>query len=573
MQLTVKDAAKALNVTEKTVYRWIQSGGLPAYRVAGTYRINRAMLFEWATSKRINFPMSEPAEAGEPAPLPGLADALEAEGLAHSGAMRDAWINIAATGVPVSDRVKTTVLKADIGTVLPLADRTLHPDAARQPLTLKQTLPSDWNGLMTLSWSGAMAYWTPTGGTPIVSGSVFSNALLPQIIYLEGDGCGTNEAVFSVVGLSDCKTNLALSIFGMNATLAGVNEADELAPGGFIADRSVHTNAPRTMLTLEACGPVAATGNVVLTWNSSVVQIYTAAAGGSPLAQFIRPYNGFTATNLYVEGIAPGSNTLAWTYSAQTNCADKIKLTVLRVVTETVATTPSDRTRKTVGVGEEVNLRIMPSGISGTWSTSGGNINPAIGNSTFVEVPHVATSITVTVSCGSGVLCDIPFSVLEPSGYLAPVNTPITGYGTNIAGAGMTINLWLPPTNVSFYRVEIVEVEAISTNATGYFANTNVWPAWKLDHGLCGAGAWVPVGMNNYIGTDTANSGACPPPWTDGHFSWPIPGGWRVIGNTPTNNLPWSDQDFTINSNGTVTLLKFGHGVTRATNDVYTVVY
>ena len=257
--------------------------------------------------------------------------ALEVEGLAHSGAMRDAWINVAATGVPVSDRVKATVLKADIGTVGPLADRTLHPDAARQPLTLKQTLPSGWNGLMELSWSGAVAYWTPTGGTPIVSGSVFSNALLPQIIYLEGDGCGTNEAVFSVVGLSDCKTNLALSIFGMNATLAGVAETDELTPGGFIADRSVHTNAPRTMLTLEACGPVAATGNVVLTWNSSVVQIYTAAAGGSPLAQFSRPYNVFTTTNLYLEGVTPGSNTLAWTYSVQTNCTDKILVTVVKV--------------------------------------------------------------------------------------------------------------------------------------------------------------------------------------------------------------------------------------------------
>ena len=46
MQMTVKDAAQALNVAEKTVYRWIQSGGLPAYRVAGQYRINRAMLFD-----------------------------------------------------------------------------------------------------------------------------------------------------------------------------------------------------------------------------------------------------------------------------------------------------------------------------------------------------------------------------------------------------------------------------------------------------------------------------------------------------------------------------------------------
>lgn len=218
-------------------------------------------------------------------------------------------------------------------------------------------------------------------------------------------------------------------------------------------------------------------------------------------------------------------------------------------------------------------MRIIPSGISGTWSTTGGSINPTNSNATLLEVPHAATSITVTVSCGSGFSCDIPFSVLPPSGYIAPTNTPITGYGANVAGAGMMIDLWLPPTNVSFYRVEIVEVGEVSTNAKGYFANTNVWPSWKLDHRLCGAGTWVPVGMDNHVGTDTANSGTCPTPWADGHFSWPIPGGWRVVGDTPTNNLPWSDQDFTINTNGTVAVQKFGHGVTRTTNDVYTVVY
>ena len=81
MQLTVKDAAKALNVTEKTVYRWIQSGGLPAYRVAGQYRLNRAMMFEWATSKRVNFSLAESSKAGESLPLPALAQALQEGGI------------------------------------------------------------------------------------------------------------------------------------------------------------------------------------------------------------------------------------------------------------------------------------------------------------------------------------------------------------------------------------------------------------------------------------------------------------------------------------------------------------
>ena len=81
MQMTVKDAAKALNVAEKTVYRWIQSGGLPAYRVAGQYRINRAMLFDWATSKRVNFSMEEAAKEPGAVPMPTLAEALQEGGI------------------------------------------------------------------------------------------------------------------------------------------------------------------------------------------------------------------------------------------------------------------------------------------------------------------------------------------------------------------------------------------------------------------------------------------------------------------------------------------------------------
>jgi nitrogen PTS system EIIA component len=81
MQLTVKDTAKALNVTEKTVYRWIQAGGLPAYRVAGQYRINRAMLFDWATSKRINFSEEETHPPAANATLPTLAEALQEGGI------------------------------------------------------------------------------------------------------------------------------------------------------------------------------------------------------------------------------------------------------------------------------------------------------------------------------------------------------------------------------------------------------------------------------------------------------------------------------------------------------------
>lgn len=81
MQLTVKDVAKLLNVAEKTVYRWIRSSDLPAYRVEGQYRINRSLLLEWATSHKINMSSNifhEPDFAG---PLPSLHDALKNGGI------------------------------------------------------------------------------------------------------------------------------------------------------------------------------------------------------------------------------------------------------------------------------------------------------------------------------------------------------------------------------------------------------------------------------------------------------------------------------------------------------------
>ena len=54
MKLSVKDVAELLTVSEKTVYRWISEGKLPAFRLSGQYRFNRAELLEWATANRLN---------------------------------------------------------------------------------------------------------------------------------------------------------------------------------------------------------------------------------------------------------------------------------------------------------------------------------------------------------------------------------------------------------------------------------------------------------------------------------------------------------------------------------------
>ena len=82
MKVTVRDAAQLLSVSEKTVYRWIKEGAIPAYQINDQYRFNRAELLEWATSRKIQVSpeiFAEP-EGGE-TPPPSLSEALKAGGV------------------------------------------------------------------------------------------------------------------------------------------------------------------------------------------------------------------------------------------------------------------------------------------------------------------------------------------------------------------------------------------------------------------------------------------------------------------------------------------------------------
>src|SRR5437870_1488128 len=82
MKLSVKDAARLLQVSEKTVYRWINQRTVPAYLINGQYRFNRAELLEWATSQRIEVSVDILAEPeSSAAPCPGLVEAMEAGGI------------------------------------------------------------------------------------------------------------------------------------------------------------------------------------------------------------------------------------------------------------------------------------------------------------------------------------------------------------------------------------------------------------------------------------------------------------------------------------------------------------
>ncbi len=101
MQLTVKEAAKFLNVPEDKVHTWIDGGEIPFSRAHGRIRFNQAELLEWATSRGLR--ASHELQGETAAQAPALADAIALGGVHHAvaAADRDAAIRAAAERLPL----------------------------------------------------------------------------------------------------------------------------------------------------------------------------------------------------------------------------------------------------------------------------------------------------------------------------------------------------------------------------------------------------------------------------------------------------------------------------------------
>lgn len=115
MRLNVQDAARLLSVSEKSVYRWIKQGVLPAYKVNEQYRFNRAELLAWATSRRLNVPPEALHEPHPPGlPLPTLAEALEGGGIVYrlEGHTADEALAQVATSIRLPEEVDRSYLTA-----------------------------------------------------------------------------------------------------------------------------------------------------------------------------------------------------------------------------------------------------------------------------------------------------------------------------------------------------------------------------------------------------------------------------------------------------------------------------
>src|SRR5947209_4497515 len=118
MDLSVREAARLLDVTEETVYRWVKAGSLPSYRVGENVRFNRVELQEWAVAHHHKVAPERMA----PHALPSLADAIERGGIHYR--------------VPGKRREDVLAAIAQLPNVPPAADRKLLYDllVAREQL-------------------------------------------------------------------------------------------------------------------------------------------------------------------------------------------------------------------------------------------------------------------------------------------------------------------------------------------------------------------------------------------------------------------------------------------------------
>ena len=85
MQITVREAAHHLGVSEATVREWIRNRGLPAQRVNERLHLNAIEVWEWAVKNGVTASRKLLEEArGTQEEVPPLADLLRAGGIHHA---------------------------------------------------------------------------------------------------------------------------------------------------------------------------------------------------------------------------------------------------------------------------------------------------------------------------------------------------------------------------------------------------------------------------------------------------------------------------------------------------------
>ncbi len=81
MDLSVREVAQLLGVTEKTVHRWLREKAIPAHRLHDQFLFNRVEIQEWAAGRGLKLSPTILGQAGAPESASSLRAAIERGGI------------------------------------------------------------------------------------------------------------------------------------------------------------------------------------------------------------------------------------------------------------------------------------------------------------------------------------------------------------------------------------------------------------------------------------------------------------------------------------------------------------
>jgi hypothetical protein len=169
----------------------------------------------------------------------------------------------------------------------------------------------------------------------------------------------------------------------------------------------------------------------------------------------------------YFEAVFYNSNYLA---------SEEIKVLVYTVETETVFDVPAPRTRSNVGVGEKVQITLLPSLISvSQWAVSNAGVNDSVagdgGNTGTFTAGEVGAHPSVRATF-MDMFVDVAFTVVEPSNvYMVPIPGSQVNQPSPMALTFKT-DVYILPSDVNFRKIQVDEDQLVPPPATvtaGYF--------------------------------------------------------------------------------------------------------
>jgi peptidoglycan hydrolase-like protein with peptidoglycan-binding domain len=231
------------------------------------------------------------------------------------------------------------------------------------------------------------------------------------------------------------------------------------------------------------------------------------------------------------------------------------------VTTTTVAHAPnaSADTRTRVGPGELVDLTATGNSF---WVPTAGTVSAPLGPTTRWTAPEAGGSVTITaVDATTGASCATTFTVVPPDS-ISMTRASVDPISAGQAGAGMLCEVDFGHTDVSFSRVDWLEVPGPPSGVFGYFAARQT-AGLDLNHHP--NPNFVPLQANNHFRFDHCASGfPQPPPFSFGGWFWSIPNRYRVVGSGATGTtFTTTIQSFFIDPFGTVNVSKMGASITR----------